>query len=87
MSSASSAYETWWQEQNRLAAYCPRCAKRYTRARPEWRLCLECTVNPQWATVPAGEFIAKAKQVFPGTVEIVEPVELGPEQLRLDEAA
>jgi hypothetical protein len=73
------------RRRRRLFAYCPRCAKRYVRARPEWVTCLECEVNPQWTPVVAGEFIARAMRMFPGSVELVAP---GPEeQLELDEAA
>jgi hypothetical protein len=66
--------EPWWKERQRLTAHCPRCAKRYIRARPEWTTCLECEVNPKWTLVTAAEFYAKAKRVFPGSVEL--PLEL-----------
>jgi hypothetical protein len=81
--------EPWWQ----LIAYCPRCAKRYTRAKPDWKTCLECEVSPKWTTVATAEFIAEAKRVFPGSHEPVRSIDTapsaskGPEQLSLDEAA
>jgi hypothetical protein len=61
--------EPWWEHRNRVTAYCPRCAKRYLRAKPGWTLCLECTINPRWTTVTEAEFVSKAKRVFPGAHE------------------
>jgi hypothetical protein len=65
-----SKYEPRWKEELRLTAHCPRCARRYVQGRPEWRTCLQCEVNPQWTLVTAAEFYAKAKEMFPGSVEL-----------------
>jgi hypothetical protein len=70
--------EPWW----RLIAYCPRCAKRYVRGRPEWTTCLGCEVNPKWTLVVTAEFFAKAKKVFPGSVELPLPVRGEPDHDR-----
>jgi hypothetical protein len=79
------------RRRRRLFAYCPRCAKRYTRGRPEWTTCLECEVNPQWTTVTTAEFIAKARAAFPGSYEPMRSIDTapsapkGPEQLSLED--
>jgi hypothetical protein len=72
------APEPWWGERQRLTTYCPRCAKRYTHAKPGWVTCLECEINPRWTTVTEAEFIVRAREAFPGAYEPVRSIETAP---------
>jgi hypothetical protein len=61
------------RRRRRLTGHCSRCAKRFTRGKPEWTTCLECEIHPEWTLVTTAEFFAKAKRVFPGSVELPLP--------------
>jgi hypothetical protein len=83
----------WWFDNHRLAAHCPECGHRYTKARPDWETCLACELSVRgWDDGPImrakrDRFVERAVGAFPGARE-PEPVpEAEPDPTLFDEAA